>query len=90
MLSVLSPHGSASPRDFEFVKEVTVLVTSSCQFSAPPACPACMLEGLGRSGLQLEVWGLGAGEMKKKKKRKTAGASFSLVRACLLLTSLRH
>jgi hypothetical protein len=37
-----------------------------------------MLEGLGRSGLQLEVWGLGAGEMKKKKKGKQLGPALAL------------
>lgn len=55
----LSPNGPASPRDFKFVNK-----NHCCGYLVLSALsPVCRL---GRSGFQLEVWGLGVGEMGKK------------------------
>lgn len=77
----LSPNGPASPRDFKFVNK-----NHCCGYLVLSALsPVCRL---GRSGFQLEVWGLGVGEMGKKK-WKTARGSFSLGKACLPPAGLR-
>lgn len=76
----LSPNGPASPRDFKFVNK-----NHCCGYLILSALsPVCRL---GRSGFQLEVWGLGVGEMGKK--WKTARGSFSLGKAFLPPAGLR-
>lgn len=71
----LSPNDPASPRDFKFVNK-----NHCCGYLVLSALsPVCRL---GRSGFQLEVWGLGVGEMGKKNGKQLEAALVLARPAC--------